>query len=224
MAKNTFYTKDFYSDRQVGVMSSADIIIPIVIDLIKPGSVIDVGCGTGEFLRPFVKYGITDILGVDGEYVKDDLVIPVEKFLAFNLEDPLNLDRKFDLAICLEVVEHISPKRGKSLIKSLTKLAPIILFSAAIPGQGGANHINEQWITYWVDIFKEYDYLPIDAIRRRIWQEKRVESWYRQNIIMFCKTEVLKKNKLLAHEAETSSPELLSIVHPEVFAYHQNNR
>jgi SAM-dependent methyltransferase len=205
-------------------MSSADIIIPIVIDLIKPGSVIDVGCGTGEFLRPFVKYGITDILGVDGEYVKDDLVIPVEKFLAFNLEDPLNLDRKFDLAICLEVVEHISPKRGKSLIKSLTKLAPIILFSAAIPGQGGANHINEQWITYWVDIFKEYDYLPIDAIRRRIWQEKRVESWYRQNIIMFCKTEVLKKNKLLAHEAETSSPELLSIVHPEVFAYHQNNR
>ncbi|MBI2103498.1 class I SAM-dependent methyltransferase [Candidatus Woesebacteria bacterium] len=220
MSNSQFYTKDFYSTYQSGTKSSAEVIVPIVMELVSPKSVVDIGCGTGEFLKVFEDHGVKDILGIDGDYAKKSLAIPIEQFIASDLEKPLSLDRTFDLAISLEVAEHLSPESANTFINSLTNLAPIVLFSAAIPGQGGTNHINEQWLTYWIKLFDHHDYTPVDAIRRRIWQNKQVEPWYRQNSVIFCEDGILKTNRILAYEAKLTSPELLPIVHPEVFAYY----
>jgi len=216
------YTKDFFRKRKEGALTSAEVIVPMVVDLIQPKSVIDVGCGTGEFLNIFEKHGIRDLLGVDGEYARKDVIISQENFVAIDLENSLKIDRKFDLVVCLEVAEHLSVNRAKGFAKELVNLAPIILFSAAIPGQGGTNHINEQWITYWVDLFTKYNYLPVDAIRKHIWRDKRVKPWYRQNTIIFCKDSILDNNKVLAKEYKLTNKKMLSVVLPEIFDYYVN--
>lgn len=222
MRNGNKYTKDFFRKRKEGALTSAEVVVPMVVDLIQPKSVIDVGCGTGEFLNVFKESGIKDFLGVDGEYAKNDLVIPQENFVAIGLENSLKIDRKFDLVVCLEVAEHLSASRAKGFVKELMNLAPIILFSAAIPGQGGTNHVNEQWITYWIDLFAENNYLPVDAIRKHIWRDKRVKPWYRQNIIILCKNSILDKDKVLAKEYRLTNRKMLSVVLPEIFDYYIN--
>ena len=119
-------------------------VVPIVLDLIRPGSVVDVGCGLGEWLATFQEHGVSDILGIDGDYVdRDMLYIPQQDFKTIDLNRPFTLNRTFDLAVCLEVAEHLEAEHANDFVESLTRLAPIILFSAAIPLQSGTNHVNE---------------------------------------------------------------------------------
>ncbi len=195
---NYIYSKEFFKDRNLGALKSAEIIVPIVIDLIHPKSVVDVGCALGEFLYFFKKYGIEDILGIDGEWVdKKSILISKDEFLTHNLKNPLKIDRKFDLALCLEVAEHLPESFSNILIENLTNLSFIILFSAAIPFQGGTHHINEQWQAYWADIFKRRNYLPVDCIRKRVWNKKEVAIHYGQNIILYVEKNYLNNNQIL---------------------------
>ena len=62
-----------------------------------------------------------------------------------DLAQPLQIDRRFDLALSLEVAEHLPPECGSEFVQTLTDLSSVILFSAAIPFQGGTDHLNEQW-------------------------------------------------------------------------------
>lgn len=128
------------------------IIVPVIMDLIKPQSVIDVGCGLGTFLRVFAHYGVTDLLGLDGSWVNKTLLeknLEIGKFQEVDLEIGFKVARRFDLAICLEVVEHLGENSAENFIESLTTASDCILFSAGIPGQFGQNHVNEQWPDYW---------------------------------------------------------------------------
>jgi len=121
-------------------LKSAEIVVPIVLDLIKPKSVVDVGCGRGEWLYVFQRQGISDILGIDGEWVdKNKLLIPKESFLTSTLEHPLRINRTFDLVVSLEIAEHLPEKSAEMFIETLTTLGPVILFPAAIPLQGGGS-------------------------------------------------------------------------------------
>lgn len=143
------YNEGFFQYLQEGSKRSAEQIVPILLELIQPQSVIDVGCGTGTWLSVFCEHGIEDIWGVDGDYVQEEaLEIPKDRFLSHDLTKPLALDRKFDLAISLEVAEHLPCDSAEAFVDSLTQLAPVILFSAAIPFQGGVGHVNEQWQEY----------------------------------------------------------------------------
>jgi hypothetical protein len=81
----------------------------------------------------------------------------------------------------LEVAEHLPPDRSNSFIAELTALAPVALFSAAIPQQGGTDHINERWQSYWAGLFKKRGFSPLDVIRPAVWENDAVERWYRQN-------------------------------------------
>ena len=105
--------------------------------------------------------------------------------LAGDLAQPLQIDRRFDLALSLEVAEHLPPECGSEFVQTLTDLSSVILFSAAIPFQGGTDHLNEQWPEYWADRFDARGYVPIDCIRRRIWRNEDVEWWYAQNLMFF---------------------------------------
>ena len=150
------YDKRFYDDQVKGSTSSAREIVPIITRILNPLSVIDIGCGTGAWLSVFRENGVKDIMGVDGHYVGSEvLLINKEHFKPHNLEEPLNVQKQYDLAISLEVAEHIDPKKADSFVQTLTELSPVVLFSAAIPHQWGKHHVNEQWPGYWKAKFFE---------------------------------------------------------------------
>lgn len=167
---------------------SALEVVPILIDLIKPKSVVDIGCGLGDWLSVFQKNGVEKILGVDGNWVnKNNLYIKEDYFLEQNLTQPLILNQKFDLALSLEVAEHLPESAANTFVETLTNLSDNIVFSAAIPNQGGQNHINEQWHSYWIEKFESKGFYCHDVIRPLIWKNKKVAWWYKQNILYFSK-------------------------------------
>jgi len=211
-----------YNDKTFGKRSdslvSAKIIVPLILDLVKAKSVVDVGCGNGEFLSIFKENGIESIFGIEGEWAnKNKLRIPQKCFMQTDLEQPLKLNKFFDLVVSLEVAEHLSKEAAKTFIETLTNLGPVIVFSAAIPFQNGVHHVNNQWPSYWANIFQQKNYVPVDCIRKKIWENKDVSFWYSQNIIIFVKEEYLKTNKILQKEFEQSKGEILSMVHPKLY-------
>jgi hypothetical protein len=148
------------------------------------------------------------------------LEIPPERFLARDLSRPWQPgDRPFDLILSLEVGEHLPADSAGEFVCSLARLGPVVLFSAAFPHQGGTNHVNEQWPDYWAQRFREVDYTVIDCIRELVWQNRRVECWYAQNILLFVRDEHLPAHPRLARAAQRTRPSQLSLVHPRLGYY-----
>lgn len=171
---------------------AARVVVPEILKVVQPRSVLDVGCGIGTWLKVFEEYGVADYLGVDGDYVDDSLLhIQRDKFYAYDLNKPLHLGRSFDLVISLEVAEHLSEYAADTFVKTLVSHGKVIVFSAAIPGQGGQNHLNEQWPAYWQKKFAKHGFFYFDLIRPTIWEDSQVEVWYRQNIFILFHKEIM---------------------------------
>lgn len=198
---------------------SPRVIVPLLIDYFEPKSVVDVGCGIGTFLRVFKEHGIDDLLGIDGTWVNRELLsknIQQDIFHAANLEELYSINRKYDMAICLEVAEHIKESSAHVIVETLVGLSDIIIFSAAIPEQGGQNHINEQWPQYWQELFEKYNYVMLDVLRPVLWDKKDVFWWYKQNIFVIVKKE---KESWTLDRFKDISPigRCNGIIHPELF-------
>ncbi|MBO0731607.1 MAG: class I SAM-dependent methyltransferase [Acidimicrobiaceae bacterium] len=179
------------------------------MEAFKPRSVVDVGCGLGGWLAAFGRYGVEDLMGIDGKYMRDRrLKIPAHQFEALDLSQPFHLTRTFDLALCSEVAEHLPPERAEDLVAELCRLAPVCCFSAAIPGQGGTHHINEQWQDYWAKLFAKQGRCTLDLIRAKVWQDPGVEPYYAQNMLQFT----------ASVHARTPGDLPLRLVHPTLFA------
>jgi SAM-dependent methyltransferase len=190
-------------------------VVPLVLSLIQPRRVIDVGCGLGSWLSIFREFGVDDILGLDGDYVNPkELQIPAERFVTADLTQPLLITERFDLAVSLEVAEHLPAQSASTFVDSLTRLSPIVLFSAAIPYQSGTHHVNEQWPDYWLEHFERNGFDVIDCIRRQIWSNPNVEWWYAQNILLFARHDYLQQHSALQQESMKTARSQLSIVHP----------
>ncbi|MBN3958471.1 class I SAM-dependent methyltransferase [Nostoc sp. NMS8] len=218
MIEEQLYDKNFFSNLQEGVEQSAREIVPLILDLIQPKSVVDVGCGNGVWLSVFKEFGIQQILGIDGEYVSPDIrMIQTTDFLSHDLKQPLQLNQKFDLVVSLEVAEHLPNEYAEIFINSLTSLGSVIMFSAAIPFQGGIGHFNEQWPEYWVKIFKKNGYVVVDCLRKKLWNKEKIEAYYAQNIFLFVKKDCLNKYPMLIQEYEITQQSQISLVHPGVF-------
>ena len=209
------YNEQFYKDQSKGSLDSAKKIIPILKTLLSPNSVVDLGCGIGTWLSVFAEQGINDIYGIDGPYVDNrKLLIPSNCFLATNLNESFVINRTFDLAISLEVAEHIAVGSADVFVDTLTSLSNAVVFSAAIPFQGGENHINEQWPAYWTEKFMKRGFIPIDLIRLNLWNDSDVEFWYRQNIILYLHSDI-SYNYAIPKEVINKIP--LSLVHPDQY-------
>jgi SAM-dependent methyltransferase len=209
------YKQDFYESISQGSLRSARAVVPLVLQFIQPSSVIDVGCGQGIWLAVFKEWGIREIYGIDGPWVdKNNLLIEREFFFEFDMNKPLSLNKQFDLVVSLEVAEHLPPERAESFVNSLTRLGPLILFSAAIPFQGGLDHKNERWPEYWSRLFLAEGYVAVDCLRHKIWHNNDVEYWYRQNILFFVKQETLLNYDALRKGYVDKMESPLSIVHP----------
>ncbi len=206
----TVYSSQFYAGQVDGSASSAAVVVPLVLSLLPLNSVIDVGCGVGPWAAEFLAQGVPDVWGIDGDHVdRTQLRMPPDRFLARDLTKRLQFDRTFDLAVCLEVAEHLPESRACGLVTDLTSLAPCVLFSANVPGSGGTHHINEQYLSYWVDLFQRHGYEGIDPIRPRILGNDSVEWWYQQNTVMF----VAPRHPLLAK----GFPKPQSIIHESLY-------
>src|SRR5438552_12072354 len=169
MRPERFYTPNFYADLEA-TRDSARAIVPTIIDLLRPASMVDIGCGSGYWLAAATEIGMKDTLCVDGVWaLKTQLAIPRQRFLEHDLRDPLKLGRRFDVALSLEVAEHLPESCAQTFVENLCELADRVVFSAAIPGQGGRNHLNEQWPGYWFDIFRRCGYECYDVLRIKIW-------------------------------------------------------
>lgn len=213
------YDQSFYDAQRDGSLNSAREVVPLLLGLVHPSSVVDVGCGVGTWLRAFMDSGIRDAVGVDGDYAKSSgLVIPDSSFEPADLTKPLDMGRRFDLAISLEVGEHLPASAAGGLVDSLIRLAPVVAFSAAIPFQGGTNHINEQWQGYWAGLFRARGYVAVDAVRPAIWNNDRIEAFYRQNILLYVDQGRLASYPALASARERTSDDMLSVIHPKVFS------
>lgn len=166
-------------------LSAPNEIVPFLIESFRPKTVIDVGCGTGTFLSVFVQRGITDVVGIDGTWVKrEQLLINQEKFITKDLEMEFTHPNTFDLVLCLEVAEHLKETSSDSFVKSLTSLGKVIVFSAAVKNQGGQNHINEQDYSYWQQKFGAHGYSFYDIFRNRFWNNENIDWWYKQNMFL----------------------------------------
>lgn len=193
--------------------------MPRLIELVSPHSVVDVGCGDGSWLLAFSRRGIEDIVGIDGPWIAPRLLkIPSDRFRRMRLNEPVRLDRRFDLAVSLEVAEHLPQDRAGAFVSELCALAPCVLFSAAIPGQGGEGHVNEQWPRYWAEHFRSCGYLAVDHFRFMIWNDPNVAWWYRQNLLLFCDATHCAAAPRLASLANGDPAAVLPLVHPECFA------
>lgn len=223
--KETLYNQKFYENQQQGSIKSARVVAPIIMNLIQPKSVVDVGCGVGSWLSVFAECGIRDYLGVDGEHVDEEmLIIPQSNFKAADLEKSIHLNREFDLVVSLEVAEHLPASHAETFIKTLTSLGPVVMFSAAIPYQGGIGHLNEQWPEYWRDYFQMYGYVIVDAIRAKIWNDEAVEPWYRQNILLYIREDCIDRYPQVKQRVEGKQSLPLALVHPETYLYNITNR
>ncbi|MGA9722486.1 MAG: methyltransferase domain-containing protein, partial [Candidatus Binatus sp.] len=191
-------------DRTLG---SARIVVPMVVALTRPSSVLDVGCGRGAWLSAFREQGIDKILGLDGDYIKPStLLIPTDRFCPTDLSGEFQIPLgRFDLAVCLEVAEHLPARNARHLVAQLTSAAPQVLFSAAPPGQGGGGHINCQPLSYWRKLFEALGFRMLDPLRPRLRDNRQVEWWYRQNLVLFASPEAINDNPALADCEEVPS-------------------
>lgn len=219
----TPYTQEFYNNQSSTSLQSAQIVVPVVRQFINPASVTDIGCGVGTWLSVWQQTGTTQIHGFDGDYVQPaQLQIPQENFTAHDLSQPLASqllsDKRCDLVMSLEVAEHLPEASAADFVKTLTSLSDVVLFSAALPYQGGVGHINEQWPSYWAEKFKNEGYVAIDCIRPLIWSNTSVCWWYCQNILMFAKAEKLSQYPELAKAHLLTNQGYLNKVHPRKYA------
>jgi SAM-dependent methyltransferase len=211
------YTNQFYERQSNETYRSSEVIVPLLLDLIHPQSVIDVGCGTGTWLRTFRENGINDARGFDGPWLDPaKLLVPREIFTHADLEKPLRVDKRVDLVISFEVAEHLSLSSAEGFVESLISMSDVVAFSAAIPFQGGHNHLNEQWPEYWANLFEKKGYVTIDCLRQRLWNERDVHYWYRQNSLVYVKPEALARYPKLA-ECQRGSWGPLPLVHPMLY-------
>ena len=192
------YDADFYERQREGSLKSAQAVLPVVFDLVKPASIVDFGCGVGTWLSAAKMLSVTDLLGLEGAWVKSKpLADPSIPIIEVDLEQPVTLPRRFDLAISLEVAEHLAPQRADTFVDDICKTSDIILFSAAAPGDDGDGHQNEQWPSYWAEKFLRRGYMPLDVIRPVISTNRSVDFWYRTNTVLYAKPEtcfdILKK-------------------------------
>jgi SAM-dependent methyltransferase len=209
------YGGEFFNSQKDTSLTSASIVLPHVLSLINPQSVADFGCGVGTWVRALLDMGVNDVVGIDGNYISDEsLVIPGDRFVRADIAQPVRLDRKFDLAISMEVAEHLPPATAAAFIDTLTRHSDVVLFSAAIPHQGGTYHVNEQWPDYWSSLFSSHGYRCVDCLRDIFWEDDRIAWWYRQNMFLFVANDRFSQFPKLVMESTRPRALPLAMVHP----------
>jgi SAM-dependent methyltransferase len=180
------YDNEFYKDQVAPSLGAARLILGHLWTYLQPESVVDVGCGRGSWLAACHELGSATLIGLDGDWNSQAAMIdPAIRFRAVDLNQPFALDRRVDLAISVEVAEHLEPASSTQFVNCLTEASDMVVFGAAYEGQGGTNHINEQRHSWWARLFSANRYVPFDLFRPYFWSHERIHFWYRQNTFLY---------------------------------------
>lgn len=218
-----YYDQAFFERQAARSYGSAKAVLARIMPLLAVRRVVDIGCGVGTWLRAASELGAAEVLGVDGDYIDRCMLhIDFKDFIAGDIaHQPLGsllgarAVEKFDIVMCLEVAEHLPFARAASLVKELTQLGDVVVFSAAVPFQYGADHRNEQWQDFWAILFRENGYECWDWLRSEIWLDQEVDWWYAQNLLVFARKGSAAGARLPATALVQGRS--LSLVHPQGF-------
>lgn len=215
MTSEGIYDSGFFRKQSVGSRRSAEIVLPLVLERIHVASALDVGCGVGSWLSVLRDAGIEETIGVDGPWVeRSELMIPASCFHSHDLATPLDLGRRFDLVMSLEVAEHLPLDAADTFVESLVRHGDLLLFSAAVPTQGGSNHVNCQWQSWWLERFTRHGFQLFDFVRPLVWTDRRVKDYYRQNSMVLARGDAAER---LARRPLPATP--VDIVNPDFVLY-----
>lgn len=194
------YPADFYAERRRHTLHAARRVLGALPPGLLRRRIADIGCGTGTFLAAALEKGAEAAFGFEGDWVTRDMLD--EQRITFA---PRDLEQGFsgpkvDLVMSLEVAEHLSPERAPGFVANLCAMAPAVLFGAAIPGQGGVGHSNEQWPSYWAGLFAQHGLGAHDVLRPVIWNDEAIPAWYRQNTILYLRPELAEQLGLVPSE------------------------
>jgi SAM-dependent methyltransferase/regulator of replication initiation timing len=218
------YDAAFYADQARESLESALAILPRLFAAYRPTSVIDVGCGVGPWLAAAQRLGVAEGIGVDGDYVpRHALLVPESAFRPHDLAAAGLVEgvlaaregRRFDLAISVEVAEHLPFDEAGRFVGDLCALSDAVLFCAALPFQHGTGHINEQWPEFWAMHFRAQGYLCFDLLRAAAWADPSVRWWYAQNLLVFARAGSAAAAAFAA--ADPPATGCLTRVHPEAW-------
>lgn len=207
------YSNEYFNKHCNGSYNSAKIVLKLISSIYEPQTVVDFGCGVGSWLKAAKEIFNGKVLGFD-THIYDGFNMNIDKseYSMLDITIPLNTTKMFDMAICVEVLEHIEEKYSDEVIKTLCKQSEFIIFSAAVPLQGGTGHVNEQPISYWANKFSKHGYLAIDYLRPHIWNNENVDLWYRNNIIIY----VSEKLYFRLRQKISLKTYPLDILHPQM--------
>lgn len=187
---NDIYDSEYYGmvDRTTS-RSAAAMAQSLVRDL-RPRTLLDVGCGTGAMLAVLRDWGVK---GEGLEYSLAGLEYCERRNLdvrRFDLEArPLPLPaEKYDVVLSMEVAEHLPERIADAYVDGLVSQSDTVVFTAATPGQGGTDHVNEQPHSYWIDKFSQRGFCFDERLSiawRREWELADVQSWYSRNLMIF---------------------------------------
>jgi SAM-dependent methyltransferase len=216
------FSPDVYERIREGCQRSASAVVPIIYDLFEPKKVVDVGGGEGWWARAFMDAGADRALVLDESAPVAGATPVVRDGIEFAHFDAVKhahwpLEERFDLAVCLETAEHVPEDTADYLVEFLVAAAPVVLFSAAIPGQPGHGHVNCQWPEYWAHKFRAHGLACTDYPRWRFWHDARVEPWYRQNLLLFGDIERFA-DALRMVSWHIADP-VAGVVHPDIWAW-----
>ncbi|WP_118858018.1 class I SAM-dependent methyltransferase [Sphingomonas mesophila] len=203
------YNEDFYTYIDAGSRRSARAVAALLLPEMRIESLLDVGAGHGAWAAEWLKAGVADVVAVDGDYVRaDQLAVPAERFRAHDLTTALDLQRKFDLVQTLEVAEHLPAAKADLFVDNLVRHGDVILFSAAVPHQGGEHHVNEQPPEYWRAKLKARGYGVFDFVRPALAGRDEVMPWYRFNTFLYANSAGEKRlsQRILASRVADDRP------------------
>jgi len=169
---------------QVHRQQDAAVVLPHLLKHIRPQSVVDFGAGLGTWLAVFERLGVSDYIGIEhpavdlAHYAADR-----SKLIRKSLSEEIDLRRRFDLALCIEVAEHLHEEHAEHLVEAITRHSDMVLWSAAVPGQRGINHFNEQYPDYWQSKFRARGYYFHDVLRDDL-QDADIFPCYQNNLFL----------------------------------------
>jgi len=217
MATNidSIYNNTFYDNQYKGSISSAVHFLEYLFSYYRPDSIVDFGCGVGSWLSVANDLGVSRLVGLDGAWLSQQKMLNQKiAFKEVDFTKEFDLKEQFDLAISVEVAEHFDEQFSNQFIQNICKSAPVVIFGAAIPEQGGANHVNEQYQSFWIKKFEENGYICLDIFRKKFWGYEDIEYWYKQNTFLFVSNDQID---LLPKELFNHTDFIPDIVHPTLF-------